>query len=325
MAVQVDIVSAKQHGSVTLYDIEVRDGDQRWTILKRYSEFLKLDRDLLVERSGGHNGLTREELPSKGMMGFRHRFNIGSFNTDRQAALERYLKNLAGQVSTVKQDPTLEAFLAETDASIVGLASAASTPDLGVPNGGQTEQKAALQGRSSSSSALRGPQDVGAFKARSAPERSQLGYQAQAPHADEAAEPAVPISDPGRVEGEDWEAFRRSNADFSATIDTCAQLVANPGRFDNHCEDAWKDLRLSLRRCSRSDADTDQSKVSLASVPCKVHVWSFTLLVGQKCRFFRNQAKEMVQLLQSSEPWMNAISDNSDLLRAKRQLMGEKE
>jgi len=109
-AVQIEIVASENEGSTTYYNINVSDTTHSWKVKKRYGEFLELNKEL-----ASRSVLTREQLPAKGLFGFRHRFDIGNFNKQRQTGLDSYLKNLGQQVTTLREDPVLQAFLSKDD------------------------------------------------------------------------------------------------------------------------------------------------------------------------------------------------------------------
>merc|ERR1719253_1971498 len=92
--------------------------EKTWNLKKRYKDFVKLDRDL-----DRHSVLLRQKLPPKGLIGFRHRYDLGNFNKDRQFALDSYLKTLVRQVTALNQVGVLRDFflqdVADTD-SVVG-------------------------------------------------------------------------------------------------------------------------------------------------------------------------------------------------------------
>merc|ERR1719253_398457 len=84
-----------------------------WNLKKRYKDFVKLDRDLSV-----HSVLLRQKLPPKGLIGFRHRYDLGNFNKDRQFALDSYLKTLVRQVAALEQVSVLQDFFLQDVATM---------------------------------------------------------------------------------------------------------------------------------------------------------------------------------------------------------------
>jgi ADP-sugar diphosphatase len=110
MVLQAEIVGTSQQGSTTFYTVKVNESTQvnsiQWTVSKRYRQFHQLDQEL-----SRMSRLRREQLPSKGFFGLRHRLNVGDFNTLRQQGLEQYLNALCQQICSLSQDPILRAFL----------------------------------------------------------------------------------------------------------------------------------------------------------------------------------------------------------------------
>jgi len=93
------------------YIISVKDNDRSWFVEKRYSEFVKFDEALANSAAQ----FSREPLPPKGLLGLRHKCNIGGFNTARRESLDQYLSSLMGQSGfSPSQVPALAEFLGYT-------------------------------------------------------------------------------------------------------------------------------------------------------------------------------------------------------------------
>jgi len=106
------IVGSKVIRGVTFYTVQVSHGMKTWTLDKRYSDFVRLDRALAANGSN----LSRQSLPQKGWFGLRKVFNSG-FNvtaarSQRLEGLSHYLENLIRQANVTKPAPGhLTAFL----------------------------------------------------------------------------------------------------------------------------------------------------------------------------------------------------------------------
>lgn len=103
---------------VVWYNIEVRDRNNVQFLHKCYSDFVALHRALQACEcrhklySAYFEALP--ELPPPGLIGFRHRFNIGHFNQRRQFGLQQYLERLLAKMRPLSRAPTLAAFLGQT-------------------------------------------------------------------------------------------------------------------------------------------------------------------------------------------------------------------
>jgi len=91
------------------------------TTTRRYREFVALDSKLR-----GIPGYQRTDLPAKGFLGVRHRFNVGSFNAD-QRDLQAYLTKCCSQVSSLDDVPCLKEFLREGVVTAPSLEAAPGT------------------------------------------------------------------------------------------------------------------------------------------------------------------------------------------------------
>lgn len=113
MPLQLQVAGTKVNSGTTYYVIKVSESGEQWSVEKRYKDFIALENTL--DTSAGK--LLHMALPEKGMIGFRHKFNIGSFNDRRRECLEQYLLFLSNQVSSVSSNGNLLRFLARPDAS----------------------------------------------------------------------------------------------------------------------------------------------------------------------------------------------------------------
>lgn len=86
------ITAHRQNGDHVEYDIVVEDGERKWTVSRRYNEFVELDSELRAI------GPVPVDLPAK-------RGLFGAFSKpdlhDRQLGLERYLRALLGHRDSV--------------------------------------------------------------------------------------------------------------------------------------------------------------------------------------------------------------------------------
>jgi hypothetical protein len=110
----VTISSSDKTNGYTAYTLSISSKSKEWTTTRRYREFLELDSKL--KTVPGYSG---GSLPPKGLFGFRHRCNLGSFNADREGGLQEYLTHCCSQTSTLEDVPCLMEFLTQG----VGVAS----------------------------------------------------------------------------------------------------------------------------------------------------------------------------------------------------------
>lgn len=109
MAVQAHIEGTSILRGTTYYHIKVSKEKAEWVVLRRYNDFLALDASL---SSAG--GVSQIALPEKGMFGFRHAWNIGSFNEQRRQTLEHYLMFLVRQAECLTSNSHIADFLRPT-------------------------------------------------------------------------------------------------------------------------------------------------------------------------------------------------------------------
>jgi len=158
-AIQTEITGTSCQGKTTFYEVKVSDPNythDSWTVKKRYSQFIQLELDFIAKESE----LTRETLPAKGFMGVQHRWSP-KFNQRRQDTLDSYLKSLVLQVSVLRQDETLFAFLQKPMSTDVrelvdsGEASAASRGGIVTRRTAEAEEEEAEEAEEQASAAPR--------------------------------------------------------------------------------------------------------------------------------------------------------------------------
>jgi len=115
---QVTIISTSEINGVMWYTIQVQEGDTQIYCVKRYTDFVILDRKLRAhvnERTWGEVHARRvsfiPEMPEAGIFGFRHTFDVGDFNVKRQDGLQKYLDTIVAQIPFLASDPIVEEFL----------------------------------------------------------------------------------------------------------------------------------------------------------------------------------------------------------------------
>lgn len=102
-----NIIASTHVDGTTFYEIQVTEerkvdametSSREWKVWKRYSDFRGLEMELRTLR-----GYKRLELPTKGLFGFRRKFNIGSFRHDRECGLKLYLTTLTERIRDEKK------------------------------------------------------------------------------------------------------------------------------------------------------------------------------------------------------------------------------
>jgi len=83
---------------LTLYTIEVTRGDFVWKVERRYSDFVRLDRNLSCALAE----VFLPVLPPKGFLGFRKTFNVNGFRQHRLQSLQQYLDDVVALVDEGK-------------------------------------------------------------------------------------------------------------------------------------------------------------------------------------------------------------------------------
>merc|ERR1711966_282022 len=90
------------------YKIRLFDGLEERFYSKRFTDFQELD--LALKSSG----FSPPYLPTSGLLGLRHRLDLGGFNDTRQLNLERYLQGVLASFKNLADSPTLSKFFPPT-------------------------------------------------------------------------------------------------------------------------------------------------------------------------------------------------------------------
>lgn len=110
-ALVVEIVaSRKAEDGVTWYGVRVREDGERRFLHRRYTDFCALHEELTLACHSA-SALKLPGLPPAGLIGFRHRLNLGRFNDKRQCGLQHYLEDLVRQARPLSACAPLAAFL----------------------------------------------------------------------------------------------------------------------------------------------------------------------------------------------------------------------
>eukprot|EP00419_Tripos_fusus_P023647 CAMPEP_0172727092 /NCGR_PEP_ID=MMETSP1074-20121228/91485_1 /TAXON_ID=2916 /ORGANISM="Ceratium fusus, Strain PA161109" /LENGTH=297 /DNA_ID=CAMNT_0013554207 /DNA_START=47 /DNA_END=940 /DNA_ORIENTATION=- len=276
-----------QERGVTFYHISVSDvaSGIQWDVRKRYNDFRKLDRKL---RCNGE--LSPIDLPSKGLMGFRHRLNIGDFNEQRLTGLRTYLDHLTTwQTESQMNCPALFDFLE-------GSARGVHLPTTN---------------------------NVVAHKSYT----SELPVRVVSPDADImqwSAEPGLhgmpeqrsklcpgTNRDVDFLSSQEWLNFEASHPAVANSVERCARLLEGK-QFENDSEESFSALRRSLLAALRPRTGSGPPLV-LEVVPGKAVVWEFLLLIRARRPFYRNQADEIISILEENGPWAEALDEHEEL------------
>eukprot|EP00927_Polykrikos_kofoidii_P081907 TRINITY_DN7989_c3_g1_i1.p1 TRINITY_DN7989_c3_g1~~TRINITY_DN7989_c3_g1_i1.p1 ORF type:complete len:646 (+),score=66.19 TRINITY_DN7989_c3_g1_i1:52-1989(+) len=89
----VVILGTEKIRGVVWYRISAEKDGRRWTVAKRYRDFLRFERDnsIRMQRLTSYDGVLPPQLPEKGHIGFRKALNICGFREQRLEGLRRYL------------------------------------------------------------------------------------------------------------------------------------------------------------------------------------------------------------------------------------------
>jgi len=130
---RVVLASSRRLRGITFYLFIVREpGNVDRYYMKRYSDFLALDRQLreshaAMARPDAPRSIPRSKavvipkLPPKGALGLRHMWNLGDFNVKRQSGLQRYAEGLVQQIRSIDDVSELEEFFGPQAKGRVGL------------------------------------------------------------------------------------------------------------------------------------------------------------------------------------------------------------
>ncbi|CAK0892035.1 unnamed protein product, partial [Prorocentrum cordatum] len=106
----VDILGSRDVEGTTWYLFRVAESDVDFFFLKRYSDFVSLDKALRASADHRRNAVRPQELPESGLFGLRHKLDLGGFNARRLQALRAYMETLLTQVNKLDDDPSLASF-----------------------------------------------------------------------------------------------------------------------------------------------------------------------------------------------------------------------
>eukprot|EP00928_Gymnodinium_smaydae_P021804 TRINITY_DN18537_c0_g2_i2.p1 TRINITY_DN18537_c0_g2~~TRINITY_DN18537_c0_g2_i2.p1 ORF type:complete len:630 (-),score=156.47 TRINITY_DN18537_c0_g2_i2:32-1870(-) len=93
----------------------------------------------------------------------------------------------------------------------------------------------------------------------------------------------------------------------------CDAIVRDTRKFDEGFTDLLSALRRDVRACPREN---------LASVPGKLQVWSFLVLVADKRPIYRRQVAEVANVLQADPQWARALAQHRPLAQRKQEVLG---
>jgi len=301
MGVRVQIIGEDkddvQERGVTFYHISVSDitSGLQWDVRKRYTDFWKLDR-----RLRGNGELETIDLPSKGLVGFRHRLNIGEFNEKRLAGLSSYLDHLSKQTQSLMTCPALSDFL---EGSARGLALWTTASNMVAHTSVQRDI----------------PVRVVTVDAGTTPWSGEPGLHG-------TPEQRGPLCRASRgtnigldcFSGKEWLDFEASQPAVASAIERCARLLES-NAFENDSEASFSALRRSLLAALRPRTGSGPQQLALETVPAKSMVWEFLLLIRYRRAFYRNQADEIISILEENGPWREALDEHEELrlLRAR--------
>lgn len=291
MGVRVQIIGEDkddvQEQGVTFYHINVSDvaSGLQWDVRKRYTDFWKLDR-----RLRGNGELNTIDLPTKGLMGFRHRCNIGDFNEQRLSGLSSYLDHLTKQTESLVSCPELSDFL---EGSARGLASRPTTSNVVANASVQRELPVRVVSA-----------DTGAT-----PWSSEPGLHGTPEQRGPLRRP--PRDDLDFFSGREWLNFEASQPAIANAIERCARLLER-NAFENDSEASFSALRRSILVALRPRTGSGPA-LALETIPAKSMVWEFLLLIRSRRPFYRNQADEIISILEENGSWAEALDENEEL------------
>lgn len=286
-----------EEGSITFYHIVVHDNDHHWIVHKRYSDFHILDRRL--QDSGE---LTTLKLPTKGLFGLRHRLDIFNFNEERQEGLQSYLLHLTRQLECLAQSPILSAFLesrrTRTPQRSLATPARASAP-YPLPAGPEPDAPAeSAQGAAGDG----------------APGQRLLVAISRTPLIVRADRSLDFLQSP------EWKRFEAAQPALADSVHRCSELLAT-NRFENDSEAVFISLRRNIRTFARELKAQAGSEPGIADVPGKEFVWEFLLQFAARRGFYKNQAAEVVAILEASIPWAKILADHEDLRRLRDEVL----
>jgi len=116
---RVAVLSSRAINGVTWYLLRVKERGEERVFIKRYADFQRLDRKLRKGVAAGEVVITIPHLPQKGVLGIRHRLDLGHFNADRLEGLRLYIEQLISQVQSLGDVSQLKNFLGPNAPGIV--------------------------------------------------------------------------------------------------------------------------------------------------------------------------------------------------------------
>eukprot|EP00928_Gymnodinium_smaydae_P055201 TRINITY_DN38797_c0_g1_i1.p1 TRINITY_DN38797_c0_g1~~TRINITY_DN38797_c0_g1_i1.p1 ORF type:complete len:338 (-),score=57.51 TRINITY_DN38797_c0_g1_i1:87-1100(-) len=337
MAVHVEIGEEQTESGTTFYDICVKDCEKFWTVRRRYSDFVRLDRNLFggasneVDNQGKYPS-QRLPLPPRGLLGVRHRLNLGAFNERRKVQLNEYLSSLTSQLKAVDGCPPLKDFLEETNEK--------DAPE-------QVTQTAESAGVASSAEAIH---------SRSAsPGLAKLVNLPDFEDSDEDMDLVDALEgDSDSTSGRDelltamWR-YAHQHPETAEVVKHCADLARSTTLFHNRSEDVFRSLRRRVlyagrrssrqhqRSLSRNDASgeltpihrcdsetvDEEDSLDLAPIGAKRLVWEFLVLMAARRPFYRRQVCEVAQVLEARRQWTDVVREHSRLAKCKEEFLRE--
>jgi hypothetical protein len=116
---RVAVLSSRAISGVTWYLLRVKERSDERVFIKRYADFKRLDRKLRRGVAAGEVVISIPHLPQKGVLGIRHRLDLGHFNADRLEGLRLYIEQLISQVQSLEDVSQLKNFLGPNAPGIV--------------------------------------------------------------------------------------------------------------------------------------------------------------------------------------------------------------
>jgi len=156
--------------------------------------------------------------------------------------------------------------------------------------------------------------------------RSQQGQHQQ---------PPPPPSQPPVAEKpreEQWKLLEEKQPALATTLRSCCEMMEDPRRFPRECETVWGTLRTELMKCRRASEILEECRrgerapdqaglltkaLPLEDVPEKATVWFSLLQIAEQRPIFRNQVRELIDMLTPDPAWSQALraADNGEVLR----------
>lgn len=345
-------------GEPTTYHISVVDKEDRtWSVHKRFTDFMTLEKELCEAsaRSDPYQleGGCRPKLPAKGLMGFRHRFNLGEFNQKRQKGLDIYLVKLVEHLSQSHDKDTISivaSFLCPAECMIDKTKSAS--------------RDASVDRRTLTTDSM--PSIAASLKLLVTPRREESDPEPEPQlnnMENSTKNETTPSNEDQITTTEDSTAAqkkqsigsRATSREHSPTIRKKSSIppqrksvvaplalaklpvnspewlrlsAAHPefAKAITRCEEISKqasgyisdgeEVFAALRRGIRVIA-RGKGEIALDEVLGKTVVWFFLLKVGSERPFFRSQCEETVQILEMSAAWRSAFEEHPEYVQLR--------